>query len=451
MDRKTIIYLLLCVATLFPSVAAAQFFEKQKVVVWEIYDRNNDVKVSSATKQQIRTSIVDAFVSSRNYEAFEVNFDDVKSKLSSRGLTPSPGNVARIAHELYNVDFVLFTTIRIMERSNSYDDFKVNLSSELFSTETQKAERMTYVDMKSDQAVIPAACAELLGKLLNEKLSAPARDASSYSQPAQSHNSQPTYTQMPQSQTPQNFVENAGCGLNMKMIYVEGGSFSMGATAEQDSDVDSFELPVHTVLLESFYIAECEVTQAQWETIMGTTIYRQKDLSGKSGLYGVGADVPMYYISWYDAQAFCRVLSAMTGRTYMLPTEAQWEYAARGGKYSKGYKYSGSYMLDAVAWYSSNSGGKANPVKQKRANELGLYDMTGNVNEWCYDWISLDFYSSSPQNNPTGPSSATPGTSRVCRGGSWYLSARSSSVSDRNWGTPDARGETMGFRVVCIP
>ena len=111
----------------------------------------------------------------------------------------------------------------------------------------------------------------------------------------------------------------------------------------------------------------------------------------------------------------------------------------------------GSYMLDAVAWYSSNSGGKANPVKQKRANELGLYDMTGNVSEWCYDWISLDFYSSSPQNNPTGPSSAPPGTCRVCRGGSWYIIAQYSSVSNRDWGTPDARGETNGFRVVCIP
>lgn len=448
MDRKIFIPLLLCVATLFPSVATAQFFEKQKVVVWEIYDRNNDVKVSSATKQQIRTSIVDAFVSSRNYEAFEGNFDDVKNKLSSRGLTPSPGNVAKVARELYNVDFVLFTTIRIMDRSNSFDDFKVNLSSELFSTETQKAERMAYVDMKSDPAAIPAACAELLGKLLNEKLSAPApaREASSFSQSAQSSNSQPAYTQSPQSQTPQNFVENAGCGLNMKMIYVEGGSFRMGATAEQGSEAESDESPIHTVQLESFYIAECIVTQAQWETIMGTTIYRQKELAGASSLYGVGADVPMYYISWDEAQAFCRELSAMTGRTYILPTEAQWEYAARGGKHSKGYKYSGSYMADAVAWYGSNSGSKANPVKQKRANELGLYDMSGNLYEWCYDWYGS--YSSSPQNNPTGPSS---GQSRGCRGGYWCSNARNCRVSSRNYNTPSNRYNGIGFRVVCLP
>lgn len=439
MDRKIIIPLLLCVATLFPSVTTAQFFEKQKVVVWEINDRNNDVKVSSATKQQIRTSIVDAFVSSRNYEAFEGNLDDVKNKLSSRGLAPSPGNVAKVARELYNVDFVLFTTIRIMDRSNSYDEFKVNLSSELFSTETQKAERMAYVDMKSDPAAIPAACAKLLGDLLHETLSAsaPARETSSFSQPA--------YNQSPQPRTPQNFVENARCGLNMKMIYVEGGSFRMGATAEQGSEAGSGELPVHTVQLESFYIAECEVTQAQWEAVMGTTIYRQRDLVGASSLYGVGADVPMYYISWDEAQAFCRELSAMTGRTYILPTEAQWEYAARGGKHSKGYKYSGSYMADAVAWYGS-SVSKANPVKQKRANELGLYDMSGNLLEWCYDWYGS--YSSSPLNNPTGPSS---GEKRVCRGGAWGLDEWFCRVSDRRSIEPAYRVGGVGFRVVCLP
>lgn len=449
MDRKIVIPLLLCVATLFPSVAAAQFFEKQKVVVWEIYDRNNDVKVSSATKQQIRTSIVDAFVSSRNYEAFEGNLDDVKNKLSSRGLAPSPGNVAKVARELYNVDFVLFTTIKIMDRSNSYDEFKVNLSSELFSTETQKAERMAYVDMKSDPAAIPAACAKLLGDLLHETLSAPtpARETSSFSQPAQSSNSQPAYNQSPQPRTPQNFVENAGCGLNMKMIYVEGGSFRMGATAEQGSEVGGGDTPVHTVQLESFYIAECEVTQAQWEAVMGTTIYRQRDLRDASyPIYGVGADVPMYYISWDEAQAFCRELSAMTGRTYILPTEAQWEYAARGGKHSKGYKYSGSYMVDAVAWYSQNSGRKANPVKQKRANELGLYDMSGNLMEWCYDWY--DSYSSSPQNNPTGPSS---GANRICRGGDWDGPVVYCRVSYRCAISPTNHSGTVGFRVVCLP
>ena len=258
--------------------------------------------------------------------------------------------------------------------------------------------------------------------------------------------SQPAYNQSPQPRTPQNFVENAGCGLNMKMIYVEGGSFRMGATAEQGSEAESGELPVHTVQLESFYIAECEVTQAQWEAVMGTTIYRQRDLADASWpIYGVGADIPMYYISWDDAQDFCRELSAMTGRTYILPTEAQWEYAARGGKHSKGYKYSGSYMADTVAWYRSNSG-KANPVKQKRANELGLYDMSGNLNEWCYDWYGS--YSSSPQNNPTGPSL---GKYRVCRGGDWYNNARDCRVSNRICSTPADRGGNFGFRVVCLP
>lgn len=246
---------------------------------------------------------------------------------------------------------------------------------------------------------------------------------------------------------PQDYVEQANCGLDMKMVYVEGGQFQMGATSEQSGEAFNNESPVHNVQLESFYIAECEVTQAQWQKIMGTTIYQQRDKANTSwAMYGVGDNHPVYYVSWEEAQMFCRELSALTGKTYLLPTEAQWEYAARGGKNSRKYKYSGSYdAIDAVAWYTSNSGSSTHPVKQKRANELGLYDMSGNVWEWCSDWYGT--YSSSMQNNPMGASS---GQYRVLRGGSWYSDAQLCRVSNRGCTTPSNRDDG-GFRVVCLP
>ena len=244
----------------------------------------------------------------------------------------------------------------------------------------------------------------------------------------------------------QDYVETAK-GLNMKMIFVEGGTFKMGATSEQGSDADSDEKPVHSVTIDSYYIAETEVTQAQWYAVMGTTIYQQRDKANSSwSMYGVGDNNPMYYVSWEEAQEFCRRLSQLTGKRYALPTEAQWEYAARGGNKSKGYKYSGSNAIGNVAWYDNNSSSKTHSVKQKSPNELGLYDMSGNVWEWCNDWYGS--YSSSSQTNPTGPSS---GSDRVIRGGSWDYFAGFCRVSDRDSLDPSGRFGDLGFRLVCFP
>jgi formylglycine-generating enzyme required for sulfatase activity len=230
------------------------------------------------------------------------------------------------------------------------------------------------------------------------------------------------------------FVETVK-GLNMKLIFVEGGTFQMGATSEQGSDAESDEKPVHSVTLDSYYIAETEVTQAQWRAIMGTN---PSNFSGDNR--------PVEKVSWDDAQEFCRKLSQLTGKTYTLPTEAQWEYAARGGKKSKGYKYSGRNSINDVAWYNDNSRSMTHSVKQKQPNELGLYDMSGNVWEWCSDWYGD--YSSSNQTNPTGPSS---GSFRVLRGGSWYDNAGYCRVSSRVSNDPSSRYDIMGFRLVCIP
>ena len=243
------------------------------------------------------------------------------------------------------------------------------------------------------------------------------------------------------------YVEDADCGLNMKMIYVDGGTFNMGGTVEQGTDVEDDERLVHPVELDSYYIAECEVTQEQWFKIMGTTIEYQRNLANPTyELRGVGSDTPIYYVSWDEAQAFCQALSRRTGKTYMLPTEAQWEYAARGGKADDGTKYSGFNYLDAVAWYKDNSGEAAHPVKRKTPNSLGLYDMSGNVWEWCRDYYGD--YTYSIQTNPEGPLFSE---YRVVRGGAWIHKPKFCRVSCRIKGVQSQRYNRGGFRVVCIP
>ena len=219
------------------------------------------------------------------------------------------------------------------------------------------------------------------------------------------------------------------------MVMVEGGTFTMGATAEQESDADSDEKPAHRVTLSDYYIGKYEVTQEEWQAVMGTNPSHFK-----------GNNNPVEKVSWNDCQEFVKKLNQLTGLKFALPTEAQWEYAARGGNKSKGYKYSGSNNIGDVAWYNSNSGSKTHSVGTKAPNELGLYDMSGNVWEWCNDWKGA--YSSSAQTNPTGPFS---GSGRVLRGGSWYDDARGCRVSYRLNYFPSDRSYSSGFRVVLIP
>ncbi len=449
MRKYSLIFL--CVAMLLPSIANAQFFDKVKVVVWEVLDNNNDVTASAATKYEIRNSIQSAFVNSRQYEAFEVNIDDVKSKLSAKGMNSSPINIAKILGEQYSVDYVVFTRVGIKEHATSYDNFIVNLASQFFSTTTLKNERMAEVDMRSDVKEIPGACAKLVMELLNE---VPNGQSSVVVLPLQNEQPQqktPMPDQLPQTsytaQQANSFIETAN-GLNMKMIYVEGGTFLMGAP-DDDMDAADYEKPQHKVTLDSYYIAEFEVTQSQWKKIMGTTVYQQRDKKDSSNsIRGVGDNYPMYYVSYEEARRFCQELSLLTGRTYLLPTEAQWEFAAKGGNKGKNSdnKYSGSYSVDAVAWYDNNSNSSTHPVGQKRANQLGIYDMSGNVWEWCSDWFGS--YSSGSQTNPTGPSS---GQYRVLRGGGWLNSAWECRVSNRDLNSASYRDDLFGFRVVCLP
>ena len=257
--------------------------------------------------------------------------------------------------------------------------------------------------------------------------------------------SQTGYASQPAPAANQDFTETAW-GINMKMIWVEGGDFLMGCTSEQ-GNCESDEQNVRRVTVDGFYIGMLEVTQSQWEKVVGTSIYQQKTKADYSNTYGVGPDYPMYYVSWDEAMEFCRLLSNKTGKTYTLPTEAQWEYAARGGNKNEGVKYAGSNMIDAVAWYNDIFGGGTHIVGSKRANALGIYDMSGNVWEWCKDWYA-NSYVSYDTNNPVGPSS---GSGRVVRGGSWGSTASRCRVANRDSSSPGARDFNLGFRVVLLP
>ena len=249
--------------------------------------------------------------------------------------------------------------------------------------------------------------------------------------PARPHNSGTSQRTSTVSSGGSNKTFTVG-GVSFTMVYVEGGSFTMGATREQWSDAESDEKHSHSVTLSSYYIGETEVTQALWQAVMG---------SNPSKFTG-DIRCPVEQVSWEDCQAFLSRLNSLTGQHFRLPTEAQWEYAARGGSKSRGYKYSGSNDLGSVAWYEGNSSSTTHPVKTKSPNELGLYDMSGNVWEWCQDWFGS--YSSGSQTNPTGASS---GSLRVCRGGSWNYGARDCRVSNRGRDTPSNRYGSLGLRL----
>ena len=247
-----------------------------------------------------------------------------------------------------------------------------------------------------------------------------------------------------------------------EMVFVQGGSFKMG------SNDYSGEKPIHAVALDNFYIGKYEVTVAQFAAFVKETAYvttaEREDSSriydgsswkwqrGVFWKHGISGSVrpqseynhPVIHVSWHDAAAYCDWLNRKTGHKYRLPTEAEWEYAARGGQQTHKYKYSGSNTIEDVAWYWDNANKLTHTVGTKQANELGLYDMTGNVLEWCNDWYDSDYYQNSPSRNPQGAAS---GTYRVLRGGAWDGVNLSSRVAVRVVSIPTGRNYNVGFRV----
>ncbi len=219
---------------------------------------------------------------------------------------------------------------------------------------------------------------------------------------------------------------------NPDMVFVRGGKFKMGSIYG-----GSDEKPVHGVVLDDFYIGRFEVSQREWRLIMeGDT----------SKCYFEGCDsCPVERVSWFNVQEYIGKLNEKTGMNYRLPTEAEWEFAARGGLLSKGFRYSGSNADTNVAWRVGNSDSKTHPAGRKKPNELGIYDMTGNVFEWCADWYSPTWYQVSPIKNPAGPEE---GVFRIIRGGSWFYDRAGLLTTDREKANPSFRYGYVGFRLV---
>ena len=238
-------------------------------------------------------------------------------------------------------------------------------------------------------------------------------------------------------------------GVSFNMVSVEGGTFMMGAP-DDDWEANDNEKPAHQVTLSDYCIGETEVTQALWLAVMGSNPSHFSPTNG----YAENLQRPVENVSWYDCRTFINKLNEMTGKQFRLPSEAEWEYAARGGKRSQGYKYAGSNDVDAVAWYSDNipsstegtAGYGTQPVATKSPNELGLYDMSGNVWEWCQDWFGS--YSGEPQTNPTGPVLDNyPTNFRVMRGCGWTGLPRACRVSYRSSDSPDYDLYIFGLRL----
>jgi formylglycine-generating enzyme required for sulfatase activity len=285
------------------------------------------------------------------------------------------------------------------------------IKSSLVEVETGEIINTVNQLMKKDETAIYEGCIALANKLVGGGGSNGGSSSSRTSSGSRQHPAEP------------------------EMVFVQGGTFWMGCSQEQQGSCDDDESPLHSVTVSSFHIGKYEVTQAQWKLIMGNNPSNFK-----------GDNLPVENVSWHDAQEFISRLNAATGKRYRLPTEAEWEYAARGGNKSAGYKYSGSHNLNNVAWFKDNSGSTTHVVGTQLPNELGIYDMSGNVREWCSDWYGS--YSTAAQRDPIGANSSS---YRVGRGGSWYGSASSCTVSIRGDNTPSYRDNNVGFRVVLVP
>ena len=220
-------------------------------------------------------------------------------------------------------------------------------------------------------------------------------------------------------------------GISYEFALVEAGTFTMGATPEM-KNVTSYEKPAHQVTLtHNYYMGKTEVTQALWTAVMGEN---PSDFEGDNN--------PVNNVSWTECQEFIAKLNAATGKNFRLPTEAEWEFAAQGGNKSQHYQYSGSNDLKEVAWYSITSRDATHEVATKQANELGLYDMCGNVLEWCSD--KFEEYSEAAQTDPTGPDE---GTDYVCRGGCYHYKADNCRTFNRDYFNLEDRYASVGFRL----
>ena len=372
------------VLLMFMAVCAAVSAQaaEKRIAVLDIIDHAGSA--SDPVKACIHKAVCDKISQFRGYELCDI------AGLGNLGITRSTRideQQAAELHKAHNVDLVVVISLSYRSSANIilYATLLELPSGSMLNTATIASETATFPLIGASQ--------DLVDKLM----------------------------------LPHKFTETTA-GVNMQMVLVGAGTFQMGL----DDAPTVGEQPAHKVALDDYYIGATEVTQGQWRAIMGNnpSHFRSDNL-------------PVEGVTWEEAQLFCKKLSELSGRLYTLPTEAQWEYAASGGVQTP---YSGGVNLDEVAWYESNSGRRTHPVALKLPNTLGIYDMSGNVWEWCSDWYAP--YELADQLNPTGPQS---GTERVLRGGSWIIEAEHCRITYRNANAPTSRDNNYGFRVVCLP
>lgn len=396
-------------------VSSAQ--EVKKIAILETVDKEENVKYG--VELTVRAQMTKAITEIEGYEAFDrVSLSQLMGEHNFQRTGYVSDEQIKALGEATGAAYVLILEVAYV------DEVTIILTSQIIDIESTKVMQVAIEQSATDGASILKACRALTRQLLLAE-SSPSKSNSGN----QSNILHSSSTPNQQSQVREIDVN----GVKFKMIYVEGGTFMMGATAEQ-SGYENDETPAHSVTLSEYFIAETEVTQELWTAVMGSNPSRFTRSSRN----------PVECVSWFDCNQFIQKLNQLTGLRFRLPTEAEWEYAARGGNKSKGYKYSGSNRIEDVAWYDGNSGGMTHEVGKCYANELGLYDMSGNVWEWCSDWYGS--YSSASQVDPSGAGS---GSYRVFRGGSWGSYARGCRVSYRNRNTPDNRSNGLGLRLVC--
>lgn len=408
--------------------------EPAKVAILEIVDRTGAVPYGQ--KMMLRSCLVTSISLAPGYEGYDRI--DVGSIFQEQDFQRT-GYVSNFQiHELGKMTGASYV---LVAEAAPFDDNNLVVAAKILDVETARITNSSEtVCPLNSPAEMREKCIEMAKSLLG---------LSSVSSSASSASSSLSVTQnAPNGSSGKNDYLETWNGINMEMVFVEGGDFLMGSTSEQNNDAKDDEHNVRRVTVRDFYIGRYEVTQSQWESVMGTNISQQRNAVNPAWpLGGTGPDYPMYYVSWEEASEFCRILSQKTGKTYRLPTEAEWEYAARGGCKNDGTKYAGSNTMDEVGWYNINSGSSTHKVGTKAPNGLGIYDMSGNVWEWCNDWYSSN-YETSLTDNPKGPSS---GLYRVLRGGCWYRGAVYCRVSNRTNNSPTNRNNNSGFRVICLP
>ena len=398
------------------ALAVASVSAQKKVAVWET--KCSDGTVTQFQSTMVRGAMETAAANAKDYTGYDRTAFDaiIKEQEFQRSGAVSNSDIKRLG-EMAGVQYIIVPEATVNGK-------EMYIVVKMLDVETGEFGSAYDVLCTTASADIKKACAQLGTRLFSGAGGASGSAGGGASLTGQD------YTEMT-------------FGINMRMVYVEGGSFTMGGTSDQGSDCEEDEFPTRSVTVSPFYICRIEITQSQWENVMGTNIQQQATKAGTSFTRGTGADYPMYYVSWEEAKEFCERLSRQSGLNYTLPTEAEWEYAARGGNKSEGTRFSGGWSISDVAWYHDNSNNSTHRCGTKRANALGLHDMTGNVEEWCEDWYGP--YQSAETVNPKGEPS---GTKHVVRGGAWNSYQKDCRITNRASYDAGHRFNNRGFRVV---